>query len=320
MTLKSVSNTHPKIQGIFKGNRMKGRALHRKDFAMNGVESISMTPEIFYQREKRRRSLFSRAWKEMIPKVFEDVPKYYRLANIVASFGLWEIWVWQFVRMIKLKPGYKVLDVCAGTNDIGIRLLRKEPKISVTAIDRSKEMQEEGQRRARKYGVRIESVIHDVHELPFPDNSFDVVTLQAASRHLRLDKVLPEILRVLKPGGEFYHSDILKPSNRAVEWFYLRFLPLSVAWTTWIFGSTGATRQCGIYFKDAISNYYTPEELSKVFRLVGFSNVTCKKSIWGGMVAYHKSQQSLTTNVQSLETVRRGVVAGAGAGLMSAGD
>ena len=299
---------------------MKSRALYRKDFAMNGAESVSMTPEIFYQREKRRRLLFSRAWKEMIPKVFEDVPKYYRSANIVASFGLWEIWVWQFVRMIKLKPGYKVLDVCAGTNDIGIRLLRKEPRISVTAIDRSKEMQEEGQRRARKYGVRIESVIHDVHELPFPDNSFDVVTLQAASRHLRLDKVLPEILRVLKPGGEFYHSDILKPSNRAVEWFYLRFLPLSVAWTTWIFGSTEATQQCGIYFKDAISHYYTPEELSKVFRLVGFSNVTCKKSIWGGMVGYHRSQQSLTTNVQSLETVRRGVVAGAGAGLMSAGD
>ena len=290
VALKSVADTHPKIHDIFEGYRMKGQALYRRDFVMKGAESISMSPEIFNQRERRRRSLFSRTWGEMIPKVFEDVPKYYRPANIVASFGLWELWVWQFVRTIKLKPGYKVLDVCAGTNDIGIRLLRKEPKISVTAIDRSRNMQEEGQRRAGKYGVRIESVIHDVHELPFPDNSFDVVTLQAASRHLRLDKVLPEILRVLKPGGEFYHSDILKPSNRAVEWFYLRFLPLSVAWTTWIFGSTEATKKCGGYFKEAISNFYTPEELSKVFRLVGFSNVTCKKSIWGGMVGYHKSR------------------------------
>jgi demethylmenaquinone methyltransferase / 2-methoxy-6-polyprenyl-1,4-benzoquinol methylase len=269
---------------------MKGQALYRKSFAMNGAESISMSPAIFNQREKRRRSLFSRTWGELIPKVFEDVPKYYRPGNIVASLGLWEIWVWQFVRTIKLEPGYKVLDVCAGTNDIGIRLLRKEPKISVTAIDRSRNMQEEGQRRARKYGVRIESVIHDVHELPFPDNSFDVITLQAASRHLRLDKVLPEILRVLKPGGEFYHCDMLKPSNRVVEWFYLRFLRLSLAWTSWIFGSTEASRQCRGYFKDAISNFYTPEELSEVFRLVGFSNVTCEKSIWGGMVGYHKSK------------------------------
>ncbi len=269
---------------------MKGRALYRNNFAMPGVESVSMSPEIFFQREKRRRSLFSRTWGELIPKVFEDVPKYYRPGNIVASLGLWEIWVWQFVRTIKLKPGYKVLDVCAGTNDIGIRLLRKEPGISVTAIDRSRNMQEEGQRRARKYGVRIESVIHDVHELPFPDRSFDVVTLQAASRHLRLDKVLPEILRILKPGGTFYHCDMLKPSNRVVEWFYLRFLRLSLAWTSWIFGSTEASRQCRGYFKDAISNFYTPEELSEVFRLVGFNRVTCEKSIWGGMVGYHKSQ------------------------------
>src|SRR5208282_3064489 len=193
--------------------------------------------------ERLRRSLFSRTWGELIPKVFEDVPRYYRLGNVVASLGLWEVWVSQFVNTVRLRRGDAVLDVCAGTNDVGIRLKRKEPGISVTAIDRSKEMQATGQRRARRYGVRIESVIHDVHELPFPDHSFDVITLQAASRHLRLDKVLPEILRVLKPGGEFYHSDILKPSNRVVEWIYLRFLPLSVAWTTWIFGSTAATRQ-----------------------------------------------------------------------------
>src|ERR1039458_4408808 len=163
---------------------------------------VPMTPAHFDQRERQRRSLFSHTWGELIPKVFEDVPKYYRLGNIVASWGLWEFWVWQFVRTIELQPGCRALDVCAGTNDIGIRLLRKQPDISVTAIDRSSEMQHEGQNRARKYGVRIESVIHDVHELPFPDNSFDVITLQAASRHLQLDRVLPEILRVLKPGGD----------------------------------------------------------------------------------------------------------------------
>jgi len=119
-----------------------------------------------------------------------------------------------------------------------------------------------------------------------------VVTLQAASRHLQLNKVLPEILRVLKPGGHFYHCDMLKPSTRLVEWFYLHFLRLSVAWTALVFGSTEASRNCGDYFKDAISHFYTPEELSAVFRLVGFTNVICKKSIWGGMVGYHNSQRN----------------------------
>jgi demethylmenaquinone methyltransferase/2-methoxy-6-polyprenyl-1,4-benzoquinol methylase len=250
-----------------------------------------MTPASFHERERLRRSLFSRTWGELIPKVFEDVPRYYRLGNIVASLGLWEVWVSQFVNTIRLRPGGSVLDVCAGTNDVGIRLLQKEPRISVTAIDRSREMQEAGQRRARRYGVRIESVIHDVHELPFADASFDVVTLQAASRHLQLDKVLPEILRVLKDGGNFYHCDMLKPSAPAVEFLYLRFLRLSVAWTALAFGSTQESRTCVNYFGDAIMNFYTPEELSAVLRLVGFVNVRCEKSIWGGMVAYHRSQR-----------------------------
>lgn len=259
---------------------------------MKSANSMAMTLASFDQRETHRRSLFSQTWGELIPKVFEDVPKYYRLGNIVASFGLWELWVWQFVRTIRLEPGYQALDVCAGTNDIGIRLLQKQPLMSVTAIDRSREMQQEGQNRARNFGVSIDSVIHDVHELPFPDNAFDVVTLQAASRHLQLDKVLPEILRVLKPGGHFYHCDMLKPSTRIVREVYLRFLRASVAWTALVFESTAASRDCCDYFKEAIENFYTPEELSEILRLVGFTSVTCRKSIWGGMVGFHQAQRA----------------------------
>jgi demethylmenaquinone methyltransferase/2-methoxy-6-polyprenyl-1,4-benzoquinol methylase len=254
----------------------------------------SMTPAGFDQREQFRRSRFAQTWRELIPKVFEDVPQYYRLGNVIASFGLWELWVSQFVRTIRLQPGYKALDVCAGTNDIGIRLLRKQPGLAVTAIDRSAEMQAQGQKRAKHYGVAIDSVIHDVHRLPFPDQSFDVVTLQAASRHLELDKVLPEIRRVLKPGGHFYHCDMLKPSRPVVEWMYVRFLRWSVAWTALIFDSGRASRDCCDYFHDAISNFYTPEELSEVLRLVGFTDVTCRKSIWGGMVGFHAAQRPLS--------------------------
>ncbi len=254
----------------------------------------AVTWGIFEQREEYRRSLFSNVWSQMVPKVFKDVPRYYRPGNIVASLGLWEIWVWQFGRTVKLRPQYQVLDVCAGTNDVGVRLLKKEPGISVTAIDRSEEMQEEGQRRAERNGLHITSIIHDVHELPFSDRSFDVITLQAASRHLQLDKVLPEILRVLKPGGFFYHCDMLKPTHPMVEWFYLRFLRMSVFMTSLIFGSTEASRGCSGYFSDAIHHFYTPEELSGVLQLIGFTNVSCKKSIWGGMVGFHAAQKAST--------------------------
>lgn len=258
---------------------------------MSPYDCQAMTAEVFKQREQKRRSLFSHTWKAVIPDVFKDVPGYYRLGNVVASVGIWELWVWQFVSTINLMPGSKVLDVCAGTNDIGIRLLRRRPDLSVTAIDRSQEMQDEGQRRAHKYGVQIDSLIDDVHKLPFADASFDAVTLQAASRHLQLDKVLPEILRVLKPGGTFYHCDMLKPKSGIVERIYLSFLHLSVSLTAVLFGSNKASRQCRDYFKHAIANFYTAEELSCVFQLVGFTDVRCKKSLWRGMVAFHAARR-----------------------------
>lgn len=258
---------------------------------MGNSSDTSIICGSFEQREQRRLSLFSQAWSHCVPKVFEDVPKYYRMGNIVASLGLWELWVWQFVRTITLRPQYKVLDVCAGTNSIGIRLLKKQHDISVTAIDRSKEMQVQGAIDAKKAGLHIDSVIQDVHELPFADNSFDVITLQAASRHLKLDKVLPEIYRVLKPGGYFYHCDMLKPSNRIVEWFYLHYLRLSLPFTARLFGSTPASRSCEGYFVDAIRHFYTPEELSDVLNCIGFKQIKAKKSIWGGMVGFHSAQK-----------------------------
>lgn len=259
----------------------------------------SMPMNWFQQRENARRSHFYEIWENSVPQVFQDVPAYYRKGNIVASLGVWEIWVWQFVRSIILNPGDHVLDVAAGTNDLGLRLLKKQPDIHVTAIDRSRDMQRQGQVLAKRNQVRIESVIHDAHELPFPDNSFDVVTLQAASRHLQLDKVFPEIYRVLKPNGRFYHCDMLRPTHRIVEWLYLRFLKISVALTAAVFGSSAAARNCGTYFSDAIHHFYTPDELSAVLGLCGFSKIHCRKSVWGGMVGFHAARKVVAESPSS---------------------
>ena len=259
---------------------------------MNYSDSL-ITRETFEQREQHRLDLFLKVWTQMVPKVFEDVPQYYRPGNIVASLGLWELWAWQFIRTIKLRPNDKVLDVCAGTNFVGIKLLKKQPGIFVTALDSSREMQEQGRKDAEKAGLHIDSVIHDAHQFPFPDNMFDVITLQAASRHLQLGKVLPEIYRVLKPGGHFYHCDMLKPANRAVEWLYLHYLSAALPLTALIFESSKATRDCGGYFVDAIRHFYTSEEFSGILSLIGFTHVTCKKGIWGGMVGFHGAQKPL---------------------------
>jgi len=139
----------------------------------------------FQVREQTRREEFTPIWQDTLDAVFADVAPYYDFASDVASLGLCSRWRRRFSTSVEVRPGDRVLDVCAGTNGVGIELLKRQPDLNVSAIDRSAAMQEEGGRRARARGFEIESHIGDVHILPFPDASFDVVTLPFASRHLR---------------------------------------------------------------------------------------------------------------------------------------
>ena len=61
---------------------------------------------------------------------------------------------------------------------------------------------------------------------------------------------------------------------------------------SWAGCGVAASRQRRDYFKLAISNFYTAEELSSVLRLVGFADVRCRKSVWGGMVAFHRATRA----------------------------
>jgi demethylmenaquinone methyltransferase/2-methoxy-6-polyprenyl-1,4-benzoquinol methylase len=204
----------------------------------------------FSTRENNREQQFKQVWVEELDDVFTDVARYYDRANYVASLGLWKWFRNRFISTIDVQPGQKVLDVCAGTNAIGIALLQKQPDLKVHAMDRSKAMQAVGQESARKLGMIIDSTIGDVHTLPFPDNFFDVVTLQYASRHLRIMDVCHEIKRVLKPGGHFYHCDMLRPANKIVEWSYYSYLRFCLNFTALVFRSSTSAHGCKEYFID----------------------------------------------------------------------
>ncbi len=244
----------------------------------------------FSAREENREEQFKQVWVEELDDVFADVARYYDRANHVASLGLWNWFRNRFIASIDVQSGQKVLDVCAGTNAIGIALLDKQPGLQVHAMDRSKAMQAVGQKSARKRGMHIDSTIGDVHVLPFPDNHFDVITLQYASRHLRIMDVCQEIRRVLKPGGHFYHCDMLRPANKFVEQSYYAYLRFCLNFTALVFRSSSSAHGCKEYFISALRMFYSADEFSDLLRDVEFEDIS-SRTLLSGMIGYHKAMK-----------------------------
>ncbi len=220
--------------------------------------------------------------------MFADVAPYYDIASNLASLGLCQWWRRRFVSFIEVAPGDRVLDVCAGTNAVGIGLLLQQPDLRVIALDRSAAMQAVGGANARSLGFHVESIINDAHKLPFPDDCFDVITLQWASRHLQVLDVFSEIRRVLKPGGRFYHNDMLRPESKPVEMLYGAYLKACVSITALVFRSGSDAWHCRDYFVRAIEMFYSAAELTDILRNIGFSGVSVRRAP-GGILACHKA-------------------------------
>ena len=97
------------------------------------------------------------------------------------------------------------------------------------------------------------------------------------------------IHRVLKPGGYFYHCDMLRPANPIIEQFYYLYLRASVGFTAWLFDSNRASLNCKTYFIDALKVFYSVDELSELLTQTGFTDVE-GKGMLGGTVGFHKAR------------------------------
>ena len=108
-----------------------------------------MAPPPLASREAVREQRFADVWNNDLNDAFADIARYYDRANEIAALGLWSTFLKRFMQTVDIKPQQKVLDVCAGTNAIGVALLKREPTLDVQAMDRSAEMQAVGQQNAK---------------------------------------------------------------------------------------------------------------------------------------------------------------------------
>jgi len=106
----------------------------------------------------------------------------------------------EFVERIGIKPSSRVLDVACGTGNTALPAARTGA--SVTGVDIAPNLLEQARKRAAAEGLEIRFDEGDAEQLPYPNQSFDVVlTMFGAMFAPRPDMVAAELMRVCKPGG-----------------------------------------------------------------------------------------------------------------------
>ena len=144
--------------------------------------------------------------------VFDSVASKYDMMNDVMSGGLHRLWKNHMVGLLPLRNNVHLLDLAGGTGDISFRYLKRAHqagvKVKATITDINTSMLAEGQKRALNLNMshygEIEWREVNAEQIPFPDHSFDAVTIAFGIRNVtHIDKALAEIHRVLKPGGVF---------------------------------------------------------------------------------------------------------------------
>jgi ubiquinone/menaquinone biosynthesis C-methylase UbiE len=129
----------------------------------------------------------------------------------------------RLVELARVQPTDRVLDVATGTGHTAFAF---SPHVrEVIATDITPEMLNEGERLKAERGIRnVEFRIADAHDLPFDDESFDIVTCRRAAHHfvdirraLREMRRVLRTRRVLRPGGRLVIDDRSVPADDFID-------------------------------------------------------------------------------------------------------
>jgi demethylmenaquinone methyltransferase/2-methoxy-6-polyprenyl-1,4-benzoquinol methylase len=233
--------------------------------------------------------------------LFAAIARRYDLLNDLQSFGLHRRWKHRVVELAAVRPGHRALDVCCGTGDIALALARCGAE--VTGLDFSQAMLEIARTRSQKSEARGQkaegctpsSVLRppvffqgDAQQLPFPDNSFDAVTIGYGLRNLASwETGLREMLRVAKPGARLVVLDFGKPPNALWRAIYFAHLKISVPLMGWLFcGNADAYA----YILESLKHYPAQQGVAEKMRELKLSNVRVI-NLFGGAMAINYGEK-----------------------------
>lgn len=222
-----------------------------------------------------------------VAEVFHSVAGKYDLMNDLMSMGIHRFWKLFTVSNSGVRRGAKVLDIAGGTGD----LTRKFSKMvgdsgKVVLADINASMLNVGRDRLTDQGYvgNIEYVQANAECLPFPDNSFDCITIAFGLRNVtNKDKALASMFRVLKPGGQLMVLEFSKPADWLAPVYDTYSFKLLPKIGQLIAGDEDSYR----YLAESIRMHPDQETLKQMMIDVGFERCDYH-NMTAGIVALHR--------------------------------
>ena len=225
--------------------------------------------------------------QKLVGEVFSSVAAKYDVMNDLMSFGIHRIWKRYFVATAQVKRGARVLDLAGGTGDIAVLLKNRVGDAGEVVVgDINGDMLRVGRDRLTDRGLvrGLDWVQCNAQALPFPDASFDLITIAFGLRNVTdKDAALREMNRVLRPGGQ---ARVLEFSQVTADWFRplydfhsFNVLPKLGAM---IAGDEGSYR----YLAESIRKHPPQRELQAMMEAAGFVR-SGYRNLSNGIVAIH---------------------------------
>ncbi|MEY2169253.1 MULTISPECIES: bifunctional demethylmenaquinone methyltransferase/2-methoxy-6-polyprenyl-1,4-benzoquinol methylase UbiE [unclassified Rhodanobacter] len=227
--------------------------------------------------------------QKLVGEVFTSVAKNYDLMNDLMSFGIHRLWKRHFVAISGVRKGDRVLDLAGGTGDIAALLkpvVGEQGELVVGDINAA--MLGVGRDRLTDRGLvgGLRWAQLNAEALPFPDNSFDAVTMAFGLRNVTdKDRALADICRVLKPGGRLLvlefsrvQSELL---NKLYDFHSFKVLPKLGR----LFAGDADSYQ---YLAESIRKHPGQATLKGMMERAGFGKVEVR-NLSNGIVAIHRA-------------------------------
>lgn len=223
-----------------------------------------------------------------VADVFHSVAAKYDVMNDLMSGGIHRLWKRFTIEAAAIRPGQTILDIAGGTGDLSYqfaKLVGAQGQVILADINAS--MLNVGRDRLLDRGAagNIQFAQADAQYLPFPDNTFDCITIAFGLRNVTdKDLALRSMYRVLKPGGRLLVLEFSKPQSSLLEKVYdtysFKLLPLMGKLIT---NDADSYR----YLAESIRMHPDQATLKAMMVDAGFTQ-TEYHNMTGGIVALHK--------------------------------